>query len=375
MYYNELCGESVSALGMGAMRLPTDDEGKIDEQASQEIIDYAFDNGINYYDTAYMYHGGASETFLGKALAGRERSSYLLADKFPGFAMGDKSIDEIFNEQLERCRTDYFDFYLLHNVNERSIVIYLDEEMEILDYFKRKKEQGVIRHLGFSSHGKPEMFEQFCDVFDWDFAQIEMNYLDWTLQNSEAQYQMAVERDLPLVVMEPVRGGRLASLTPEADEILKRQEPEWSIASWAFKWLMEFDNAKIALSGMTTMEQLKDNLKTYASRTIITAEQKAALKEANELLKGAVNVPCTQCAYCVDDCPQGLNIPDLINIYNNYTMVANYAVRQAMGRLTPEQRPENCIACGVCLDHCPQAINIPGVLVEFDGVMDQAVNA
>lgn len=374
MYYKDLCGENVSILGFGAMRLPTLENGSIDESAAKEMVDYAFEQGVNYFDTAYLYHGGASEKFLGKALADKERESYYLASKFPGFAMGDKSVDEIFSDQLERCKVDYFDFYMLHNVNERSINTYLDEDKAIIKNLLQKKEEGIIRHLGFSSHGKPEMLRQFCDVASWDFVQLEMNYLDWTLQDAKQQYEIVIGHGLPVIVMEPIRGGRLASLTDEADEVLLAAEPHRSIASWALRWLMQFDSVKLVLSGMSSMDQVRDNLKTYEHENPLNNDQLVILEKATEMLKGAVNVPCTECAYCTEDCPQGLDIPNLINIYNNYTLFPNIAIRQAMGRLSADQHPNNCISCGVCVDHCPQAIDIPEVLEKFDGVMDQAIS-
>ena len=311
MIYKTFKDLHISQLGMGNMRLPVDADGSIDTEQAQRIIDYAFDHGVNYYDTAYVYHKGESESFLGNALRNRPRDRYFLATKFPGFLFTPgQNPKDIFEEQLRRCRTGYFDFYLMHNVNEKSIGTYTDEQLRLLDYFAGEQRNGRIRYLGFSSHGKPETLAKFADHHEWDFAQIQLNYLDWTLQDAKTQYEILTERRLPVIVMEPVRGGSLADLTPEANALLKAAEPERSIASWSFRWLTGLENVLVVLSGMSTLEQLKDNIATFDRPDPLTAEQEAVLMKACELFRNHFNVPCTACRYCCDDCPQQLNIPD-----------------------------------------------------------------
>lgn len=361
MIYTRFGDLQISRLGLGAMRLPVDGDGAIDRSAAREIVDYAIKSGINYFDTAYMYHGGESEEFLGEALARHDRSSFYLADKFPGWLLEQgRTPEEIFEEQLDRCRTDYFDFYLLHNLNEKVVDAYLDEDF--LGYIEEQRAAGRIRYLGFSAHALLETLERFVAARAWDFGQIQLNYLDWALRDAERQYEILTDAGIPVWVMEPVRGGRLASLSPEADELLKAAQPERSIASWAFRWLMRLENVRVILSGMTTLEQLQDNVATFAREEPLGAGFAETLERAVGLLRDRLGVPCTACGYCLDSCPQALNIPDLLNIYNNLNVSNDFVTRERLARLDPDGRPEECIACGACVDSCPQRIGIPGVL-------------
>lgn len=366
MIYKSFHGQNISLLGMGNMRLPVTPEGAVDHRRGQEIIDYAFEHGINYFDTAYLYHGGESETFLGDALAGYDRDSYFLADKFPGYLFK-PGMDprEIFEEQLGRCKTDRFDFYLMHNVNERSIETYTDAEMALYEYFQSERAAGRIRYLGFSSHGNTATLERMVSFRDWDFAQIQLNYLDWTLQDAKRQYEILAEHGVPVMVMEPLRGGRLASLTPEADGLLTAAQPGRSIASWAFRWLMGLEHVQVVLSGMSDLEQIRDNVATFSALDPLTPELAETLDHARDLLQRQIGVPCTACRYCCDDCPVGLDIPGLLNVYNNYKAATSYqqiALQMGMTRLGSDQNPANCIACGACAEHCPQSIDIPDVM-------------
>lgn len=352
---------------MGNMRLPVSEDGSIDRALAQEIIDYVFEHGVNYFDTAFMYHGGESERFLGEALSGYDRASYLLADKFPGFMLHPgQSPREIFEEQLRRCRTEYFDFYLMHNVNETSFDTYTDERLGLLRYFEEEQAAGRIRYLGFSSHGSADMLERFVAVRDWDFAQIQLNYLDWTLQEAKRQYEVLAERHIPVMVMEPVRGGRLASLTPEADALLERAQPDRSIASWALRWLMALDGVQVVLSGMTTLDQARDNVATFERDDALPGELTGTLDRACDMLREQVNVPCTACRYCTEGCPQHLDIPGLLRAYNNYlvaTSFREFSLQQALARVDGPGA-DDCIACGACARLCPQSIDIPGLMAE-----------
>ena len=277
MYYKEIAGVKVSALGMGNMRLPTvaGQENRIDETKAQEIIDYAMSHGINYYDTAYRYHGGESERFIGRALKKYPRESYLLASKFPGHMMTkkaggavgftgglagwpDSTVEGVFTEQLEKCGVDWFDFYLLHNLNEKSLAMYDDSDLQIVEYLKKQKELGRIRHLGFSSHAiSPATIDDFLTRHEgvFDFVQIQLNYLDWKLQDAKGKYEVIAKHGLKVVVMEGVRGGKLASLPEDQMKKLLAVRPDDSAARWAHRWLQGLPEVAVVLSGMTALEQ------------------------------------------------------------------------------------------------------------------------
>lgn len=365
MIYRDLCGNRVSLLGFGAMRLPTlGSPDKIDEREAERIIDYAISEGVNYFDTAFPYHGGYSETVVGRILAKYPRDSYYLATKFPGHqVMSSYNPAPIFEEQLEKCGVDYFDYYLLHNVNESSISTYLDERFGIIDYFLEQKRLGRIRHLGFSTHAYPECLSEFLEkVGDkMEFCQIQHNYLDDTLQRAGEKCRILREYGIPILVMEPVRGGKLAAGLPEgAKEKLLSARPCESVASWCFRWLEDIDGVSVVLSGMSNMEQVVDNIKTYSSGEPLTSDERLMLYEIAESLK--TSIPCTACRYCTDVCPMGLNIPMFIEIYNDirYSPGINSAVKIEF--MPEDKRPTACIGCSACSAICPQRIDIPEAL-------------
>lgn len=271
----------------------------------------------------------------------------------------------IFEEQLRRCQTDYFDFYLLHNVSESTINAYMNEELGIIDYLLEQKKAGRIRNFGFSNHGKPETLKRFIERWNcFDFVQMQLNYLDWTLQDAKRQYEIITEHGIPVWVMEPCRGGRLASLSPEADEILKKARPDASIASWAFRYLQTLPNVHVVLSGMTKMEQAADNIKTFEQPDPLTEDEQKVLEQAIILLKEKLNVPCTKCRYC-DGCPKGLDIPELLAMYNELCIDHGPALMIALSDMPEEKKPANCVACGQCAKKCPQNIDIPGIMSKF----------
>lgn len=359
MIYKPYKNQSISRLGMGNMRLPTTGErGPIDREKAQEIIDYAVSNGINYFDTAYIYHGGESETFTGDALAKYPRDSYNMATKFN--IMSGTDYKAIFEKQLEKMKTDHIDFYLIHGIFDNNIDQYID--IGAVDYFAEQKKAGRIRNLGFSSHASVQGLERFIKLRDWDFAQIQMNYLDWTLQDAKAQYELLTAHNIPVIVMEPLRGGRLADLSPEANAVLKEAQPEWSLASWAFRWLLRYPNVQVILSGMTTLDQMKDNVATFENVEPLSDEQADILMRACDMLRSQINVPCTACRYCCDDCPQNLDIPKLMEMYNHYKLSGPMGLWM-MNSI--EKKPSECIACGVCSAHCPQNISIPDIMGEL----------
>lgn len=379
MEYREVCGEKISLLGMGNMRLPVVDGNKevVDKEKASAIIDLVYRSGVNYFDTAYMYHGGKSELYLGEALTKYPRESYFLADKMPGMFIkegeGKERVAQIFEEQLSRCRTEYFDFYLLHNLSARTKPVYQNSDLDIVGYLLEQKRLGRIRHLGFSSHATPEVLEEFIDSFPKDtfeFVQIQLNYLDWKLQRADEQFRIITSRGLPVWVMEPCRGGRLASLCPEADEILKDAAPDRSVASWAFRYVGSMKEVGVILSGMTEYFQAEDNLSTFGKFDPLTDDERSTLDRAADMLLAKVRVPCTGCRYCAV-CPLGIDIPKVLECYNEYKLSNGpYELRPLM-RLPEGQRPGDCLGCGACESVCPQNINVPAIMAESAEVLAQ----
>ena len=366
MMYNEACGERLSRLGFGCMRLPQTEDKAVDRQELQRMVEYAMEHGTNYFDTAWPYHGGRSELAVGEALAEYPRERWFLADKYPGHQIASSyNPAEIFEKQLKKCRVEYFDFYLLHNVYENSYDVYTDPKWDILNYFREQKRQGRIRHLGFSSHARPDTLEKFLDYAgdSMEFCQIQLNYLDWTLQDAKAKYDLLTARSIPVWVMEPLRGGRLAEL-PEADERrLKALRPDESIAAWSFRWLQNLPNVKMILSGMSDYLQMVDNVRTFTEEIPQTAEEASLLAEISESLKNAL--PCTRCRYCCEGCPMQLDIPMLIHAYNDLKFANSMTVPMQMDALPADKRPSACIGCGACAAICPQRIDIPGAMAEL----------
>jgi predicted aldo/keto reductase-like oxidoreductase len=375
---------------MGNMRLPKiEGQGeKIEEAKARTLIEYAYQNGVNYFDTAYRYHGGESETFVGEVLEQFPRDTFYLATKMPSHMMEYKdsvykftgllanreprSPQEIFEEQLEKCRVDYFDFYLLHNICETAWDFYTNEEIGVVDYLLKQKQAGRIRHLGFSAHGRADTIDKFLSRYDcFEFVQIQLNYLDWTLQNAGKKYEVITKHGLPVITMESCRGGRLVSLNPEADAMLKKVRPNDSIVSWAFRFLQSLPNVSVVLSGMTTLEQLKENIGLF-SREDPTTDQE------NELLQQAVRtmadlIPCTGCAYCTEACPQELDIPKLISMYNEMRFNTDPSIMKnfTLKAMAEKELPSACIACGACSKLCPQEIDIPSVLKRFSDILEK----
>ena len=384
MYFKEIARVKVSALGMGNMRLPVIDgqENQIEKKQAQEIIDYAMSHGINYYDTAYRYHGGESERFIGQALKKYPRESFMLASKFPGHMMvkkgngivgftsglagwPDNTVEGVFEEQLQKCQVDYFDFYLLHNVNERSLAIYDDPELQVIEFVKQKKAEGKVRHLGFSSHASSAAtIDDFLTRYEgvFDFVQIQLNYLDWKLQDAKGKYEVIAKHGLKVVVMEGVRGGRLAQLPEEQMARLRAMRPEDSAARWAHRWLQGLPEVAVVLSGMTTLDQIRENVETFAAPEPLDQEENALLLDvADSMLSW---VPCTGCRYCTEGCPMELEIPRIISAYNgvkNGDHMARYDLDKADSALDPRR----CIGCGACAAICPQNIDIPAIMAEF----------
>lgn len=394
MLTSDLLGEQVSKLGFGAMRLPIldGDSARIDRQLVDAMVDTALAAGVNYFDTAYPYHNGMSEIILGKSLSRYPRENYLLATKYPGHQIAD-SYDPapIFEEQLQKCGADYFDFYLLHNIYEASIDIYTDEHWGIADYFIEQKRRGRIRHLGFSCHGRPDTLAAFLDygarkyaelqekdpetaaLFAgsniMEFCQIQLNYLDWTLQDAAAKITLLEETGIPVIVMEPLRGGKLAQLPEDSAACLQEAAPGRPAVEWSFRWLLGVPSAKVILSGMSDLAQIQQNCAIFQNATPLPDAEAAILMEAAETMKGGV--PCTACRYCIDSCPQSIGIPTLLATYNDLQFDASFTVAMQMDALPEGKRPQDCIGCGACTRMCPQGIDIPATLAQLATALEK----
>ena len=371
MITKSFCGLKLSALGMGAMRLPVleGDDARIDSAATQELVDYAMAHGVNYYDTAWGYHAGNSETALGKALAKYPRDSFYLADKFPGYDLANMpKVQEIFERQLQKCGVDYFDFYLFHNLCEMNIDAYLDDEKYgIFSYLMEQKKNGRIRHLGFSVHGALPIMERFLDAYGkhMEFCQIQLNYVDWTFQNARAKVELLKEWNIPVWVMEPVRGGKLASLPTEDEARLRALRPGESPAAWAFRFLQDIPGVAVTLSGMSNLQQLKDNIATFETERPLSEQERGALFAIADGLLGR-RLPCTACRYCTSHCPKELDIPMLLELYNEHSFTTNgFIAPMALLAQPAEKQPSACIGCRSCEQVCPQQIKISEAMARF----------
>lgn len=371
MLYKQFQNLQLSALGFGAMRLPLlpDGSGTIDQAELDRMVDAAMAAGVNYYDTAHPYHDGKSEGAIGKSLARYPRETWHLADKFPGHqnVHGVKELQpaEVFEEQLKRCGVDYFDFYLLHNVNEQSMAYYCNPEKHCLDYFLEQKAKGRIRHLGFSCHAGPEALQEFVDGYgkDLEFCQIQLNYVDWKLQNAEKKVEILRKAGLPIWVMEPVRGGKLASFSEETEAEMHALRPDESCAAWAFRWLQSVPKPTVILSGMSNLQQMKDNLKTFSAEKPLNVAELEVLEKIAKDMQG--KIPCTGCRYCCAGCPVGLNIPMILSMANELQVSGSMNLMMRYSALGDGKRAADCIACGQCREACPQKIDVPAEMAKF----------
>ena len=384
-------GKPVSLLGYGTMRMPLNSEegSDINYEAGKALIDRAYRAGVNYFDTAYRYHGGESENFVGDALSAYPRDSFYLADKMPGWMVGDGGAEkakEIFADQLSKCRVDYFDFYLLHALGSKEDFekIYLDGG--VLAYLDSEKDASRIRNLGFSFHGSVEFFEYLMKLRKWDFCQIQLNYMDWDNQNAKELYRLSVEYGVQLIIMEPVRGGSLVQLCDEAVNILKTAEPDRSVASWAIRFAASLPNVLCVLSGMSNMEQVEDNCATMTDFVPLSDADHATLAGAIAAYNRAGTIPCTACRYCFE-CPKGIQIPEIFAVYN--TAASEDRLPMSLGHteeelaafkaafiadydaIPAEAQAHNCVNCGKCKEVCPQSIDIPRKLREIAGLVDR----
>ncbi|MDO4260920.1 MAG: aldo/keto reductase [Eubacteriales bacterium] len=357
-----------SRLGMGVMRLPVrdGDYGSIDYEKAKAIIDRCMEAGITYYDTAYIYHEGKSEEFLGKALREYPRNRYFVADKYNMQANPDYRAQ--FAEQLKRLQMDYIDFYLLHGIQDSDA----DEILEngCIAYFDALRKKGTIRRLGFSFHGSPAVLRRCLEAYSWDFVQIQLNYYDWYFGDARELYEILTEARIPVMVMETVHGGLLANLNEDAAQPLKEAAPDRSLASWAVRWVLDLPNVWVALSGMSTLAQLEDNLRTYQEALPLTEKEQECIREAAQKQRAAVAVACTACRYCCPGCPAGLDIPALLKAYNDAKLGGAWRLANLLS-LEEGKRPSACISCGSCTRHCPQGFQIPKYMREMAEMMGQ----
>lgn len=354
----EKLGIETSLLGFGCMRFPTDEQGKIDRERSRAMLEKALAAGVNYFDTAWPYHGGESELFVGEALKEHPRDSFYLATKLPLWEIKAlEDVDRIFARQLEKLQTEYIDFYLMHGINKGSWSEML--KLGVVEHLEQMKAEGKIRYLGFSFHDSYEVFEEVLSYRDWDFCQIQLNYMDAEEQAGLKGYALAEQKGVPLVIMEPVKGGSLAAFASDIAEKFHAHDPQASMASFALRWVGSLPNVKVILSGMSTMEQVEDNLSTFGKFKPLSEAEQATVKEVVALMNSRVQNGCTGCRYCMP-CPAGVNIPGTFGCWNRYHMYQNYNVvkRHWEIDLGDAGQAKNCIKCGKCEAACPQHLHI-----------------
>ena len=364
----EKSGIKASKLGFGCMRFPTK-EGKIDRELAAKMLDEAIASGVNYIDTAVPYHGGESEEFVGEYLKKYPRESYYLATKLPPWDFKKESDSErIFNEQLKRLQTDYFDFYLLHSLNKDYFELF--KKLGAIDFCKKMKREGKIKNLGFSFHDGYEVFEEIINYADWDFCQLQINYMDEEEQAGKKGYELAKKLGVPIIVMEPVKGGLLARLPDDVSGILKEVHPDWSAASWALRYVSSKDNVKVVLSGMSDMEQVRDNLATYSEFKELSLKEEDAVHRAANKLKSRVKNGCTGCRYCMP-CPSGVDIPEVFRVWNGYGKYENkWTAAWEWKNLGPDNAAK-CVECRLCEKKCPQKLKITEDLKRAKAELDK----
>lgn len=367
MYYNDLCGESVSALGFGTEHLPRTD-GQIDQEQVDQLVDRALEGGINYFDTAYGYCGGGAEEALGKALSRHDRSSFLYADKFPGYDLDNfGKHEQIFEEQLERSGLERFDFYLLHNVCELNVDQYLDnKEYRTVEYFLEQRDAGRIGHLGFSSHAQVRTFQRIVSGLakNAEFAQIQINWMDWTFQDAGDKLSILRQRGLPVVATEPVRGGTLASIDEQGMAELGEVRPGLTAAEWSFMFQQSLKGVAVTVAGVSCIDELEQDLAIYGTRQELTRDERDTLADVGERISAIGMVPCTRCGACTSRCLNYIDIPGLIALYNEHLSTGGkgHIAPMAIEAMRESQRPGACNGCKRCEHVCPQEIDISEIM-------------
>lgn len=377
-------GEKVSALGFGFMRLPLIDGSKdtrnpykeIDEEKTQEMLHFAIDNGVNYFDTAYIYHGGKSEIFLGKYLSQELRKKIMLATKSPlWLAKQESDLDRLLDEQLQRLNTDKLDFYLLHGLNR--FLWPLAKSLKVFSFLERVQKDGRVKHVGFSFHDDIKCFKEIIHYYDWSFVQIQYNYLDENYQAGREGLEFASQKGLGVVVMEPLRGGRIVSPLPlPVQKIFADSGVSRSPADWGLSWVLNHPQVSVVLSGMSSLEQLKENraITENAHANSFSMNELETIQKAKIEFQKLMKVPCTSCAYCMP-CPAGVAIPTLFSLYNDYFMFEDGATAAFLyqNMVPPKMRANNCLSCGKCEIQCPQNLKIIELLKDVHSALGSGI--
>ena len=360
-----------SLLGFGCMRFPTmtNDEGNrvINKKEAEKMLDYAYQNGVTYFDTAYPYHGGESEVVLGEAMKKYKRDTFLVATKLPMWKLEKtEDVRETFFEQLNRLQMNYVDFYLLHALNRNTFK--KGKDIHALEEVIKLKEEGYIKHIGFSFHDEYEIFEEIVNYYDWEFCQIQYNYMDTDIQAGKKGIKLCEEKGIPLVIMEPIKGGSLAGFSEDVEAVFKSYNKDASIASWALRFVASEENVKVILSGMSTYEQVVDNINSFNNFKVLSEEEKQVVNKARDLIKSKVKIGCTACNYCMP-CPRGVKIPSNFRLWNTFGMYKNSSARWEYNNMKGEEKASNCIKCGACEKLCPQHLEIRKNLSMLDEEM------
>ena len=375
MIYKDFQGMKLSALGMGCMRLPVvnGDDAVVDQAAVEKMVALAMERGVNYYDTAWGYHAGHSEEAIGRALAAYPREQFCLADKFPGYDLSNMGkVQEIFETQLKKCQVSYFDFYLFHNVCEMNIDYYLDPQYGILPYLLEQKQNGRIRHLGFSCHGTLPVLKRFLEAYGqhMEFCQLQLNYIDWIFQGGTEKVALLEQYGIPVWVMEPLRGGRLARLSEQEAAVLRDLNPQRPIPAWAFRFLQRIPSVVVTLSGMSDLAQLQDNLDTFETDEPLTEQEWERILALGKKMTDPQALNCTACHYCVSHCPQGLDIPHLLALYNEHRFTGGgFIAPMALSAIAPDKQPSACVGCRSCEAVCPQQLKISEAMADFAAML------
>lgn len=351
----------IPLLGFGCMRLPMQGN-EIDMIELDKMVDYCMEHGANYFDTAYMYVNSQSEIAMGKTLSRYKRKDYILADKSPIYKMKtQEDVRKVFEEQCKKCQVEYFDFYMCHNINQNTFDTY--KNVNMYDELLKLKQEGKIKYLGFSFHGTPEILREVVKEHTWDFCQLQINYLDWDVVKAKEQYDIVQEKGIPVIVMEPLRGGGLVNLSDKVLTKLKETYPNTTPAEFGLRWAASRENVITVLSGMSNLEQVKQNIETFMKYKDMNEEEEKLADEMAKIIQSQGEINCTACKYCTEVCPIGINIPAAFSLYNQYKLTKNKMMFTVYYEtLAKEERPDKCIKCSLCNKNCPQNLNIPNLL-------------
>ncbi|HZJ98435.1 MAG TPA: aldo/keto reductase [Tissierellaceae bacterium] len=363
----------VSLLGFGCMRFPVidGDSSKIDEEKSTEMLHYSIDNGINYIDTAYNYHRGNSEIFVGKALKNGYRDKVYLATKLPVWLVKSyEDFEKLLDEQLEKLQTEYIDFYLLHSLHEK--VWTNIEKLDVFRFLDEAKRKGKIKYAGFSFHDELPLFKKIVDSYEWDFCQIQLNYMDRQYQAGIDGLKYAAKKDISVVIMEPIKGGKLATAPEDIKEVWDKSNKKDSPALWALKWVYDFEEVSVVLSGMSTFDQVKENIKLTNNSKSLTKEEHSIIDEVTELYKEKIKVGCTSCEYCMP-CPENVAISDIFSHYNDLYVYGSEEYSKSMYKHFKKEGKDSslCTECGTCQQLCPQHLEIISLLKDADKALSK----